>query len=514
MLSRSYIPFQYAVNFLGVNAKDSNENMLDGEWSSETINCISDPQGAIGSRKGFTALTTASIGASASFTGLYQFNQKDESSHLLAAGTDGVVYKLDAGAYVNLNATGVTLATGANSRVSFSQLNDTCIICDGENTPYKYTGSGSIATLGGTLVTADFGIESWRYMWLHSTADPRLMYYCTTIGDPESGYTSFINFDEDPYNINGATKQGDDMIISKPFSLFRLQFTGGAGNFRKYRIPSKVGAVSHQAMREIPDGRVIFLGSDNQVYMLDGDQLVPVGDNIRPLLQSSLQSRMQYAASGMLIDRSWFWLSVSRASNATENDTVFCMDWSRPYQDKFGKVQFPWFVFTISANVLAAVTESGANLLYHGDYAGQLHKNDIGTNDNGSAFRAAYKSKLISAGDPTLTKKYTKIMFTYDNKGSHDLDISLVMDGNASTQKTIQQSMSGGVGASSLFGIAKFDEDFFSSDDDVDVGRDIDRVGKLIEVNFATDGLNEAWNIRNFTLLGKALRRGTIRSSS
>jgi hypothetical protein len=68
--------------------------------------------------------------------------------------------------------------------------------------------------------------------------------------------------------------------------------------------------------------------------------------------------------------------------------------------------------------------------------------------------------------------------------------------------------MQGGQGYASLFDVAKFDEDYFSSESDADVSLDIDRQGKLIEVTMGTDGLNESWLVYYYVLHAKGLRRG------
>jgi len=72
MISRGFRPFIYAQNFHGVNSKDTHENILDGEWSVDSINVFSDPQGSLASRPGFSSITSVSIGADKAWTGFYQ----------------------------------------------------------------------------------------------------------------------------------------------------------------------------------------------------------------------------------------------------------------------------------------------------------------------------------------------------------------------------------------------------------------------------------------------------------
>jgi len=507
MLGRKFVPFQRVDNWYGVNSKDSSDNMLDGEWDENSINIFSDPQGGIGSRSGFTGITTASIGASTAWCGFYQYRKADKNDYYIGGAGDGKVYGFATSKYTELYS---GLATGDDARYSFATLDDICVIVEGTVVPLAYTGSGSLATLSGTTITADFNIESWRYMWLHSTADPRLMYYCTTLGDPESSFTSFLNFDEDPYEVNGACKQGDDMIVSKEWSLFRVQYTGSEPKFTK-RIISKIGSVSHWTMKQTPDSRLIFLAPDFQVYMLVGDTPIPVGDNIQKFLRNGVNARLKYAVAGMLNSRSQYWLSFTYASGATENDRTLVMNYDNPYRDKWGKLQYPWFVYSIPANCFAEMYVSGKAWLYHGGYLGKMYRDDTGTNDDGSAFTNTYKSKLYSLGDVTLEKKFKKLFMSYENKGDWDLDVTITCDDNAATQKNISQNMLGGAGYNSLWDVAKWDVDYWSSETDIDIGRDIDRTGKLVQLIMGTSDLDAAWNIYNYVLMAQPLKRGSVR---
>jgi hypothetical protein len=158
---------------------------------------------------------------------------------------------------------------------------------------------------------------------------------------------------------------------------------------------------------------------------------------------------------------------------------------------------------------------SGKAWLYHGGYAGLIQKDDTGTNDNGVVFTPTYVSKKISHGDPVLEKKYENINLAIARKGDWGLNIQIVCDGNAATEKNISQNLLEGLGYQSLFDVAKFDEDYFSSESDMDVTREIRRQGKVIQIRFGTTGLDEAFLIYHYSLLSKPIQRGIrVRESS
>ena len=507
MISRSFRPFFYAENFKGINSKDSVENILDGEWDENSIDIFSDEKGTLASRPGFTGITSASIGASVAWCGFCQFDVHSggtTTSHYVGAGSNGKIYKFESNAYTELYS---GLTTGSDNRYSFFSFDNTLIIMNGVNETLKWAGTGSCATFA-TSVTSDFGIEWQRYGWAHSILDPRLVYYCTTLGDPDSAYTSFLNFDDDTGYVTGLCKAGDDMIVGKKQALYRVQYRGTAPLFQRYRIPSKIGPVNHFTMKEMPDGRVIFLAPDFNFYMINGDNVIPSGDNIKKIVSDGVNSRLTKAVAGLLLTRSQYWCSFTYTSGVTANDRTLVMDWSRPYTDKWGTVQYPWFVYTIGANCFAEVSVSGKSYLYHGGYVGKMYKDDYGTNDDSEAFSPTYRSKPISHGDPSIEKKYQNMALSHKASGDWDLTISIICDNNAATEKTISHNLLGGVGAQTLFDKAYFDEDYFASESDGDATRQIDRVGKTIQISFGTSGLDESWEIYYYGIHVKPLRRG------
>jgi hypothetical protein len=283
--------------------------------------------------------------------------------------------------------------------------------------------------------------------------------------------------------------------------------------YKKYRIPSKIGPVNFWTMKETPDGRVVFLAPDFNFYMAAGDNVIPCGDNIRNFVKAGVNSRLQYAVSGMLKSRNQYWCSFSYLSGATKNDRTLVMDYSRPYADKWGKTQYPWFIYSIGANCFAEMSISGKSWLYHGGYIGKIHKNDTGTNDNGAAFLPTYVSKQISHGDPTLEKKYENMNLGIASQGDWDLNIQTICDSNALTEKTITQSLLSGSGSQTLWDNFNWDESDWSSESDSDVTREIRRQGKTIQVRMGTSGLDESWLVYSYSLLVRALQRG-IRSRS
>ena len=516
MHNRRLVPFQRVDNFYGVNAKDTAPNLLDGEWHTDSINIISDPKGALASRPGFTAITAASIGATNDWCGLFEFQTHSAGAttkYYVGGGSNGWAFNYIGGVYTVIGK-GYSTSLDDDKRFNFFTLNNVLTVIPGPGDwPGLWSGSGSILSHT-TAVTADWGMEWQRYGWLHSTVDPRLLYYCAVLGAPDSAYTSFLNFDDDGEPLTGGGKQGDDMIVGKEHAIHRVQYRGTEPLFKKYRLPAKIGPVNFETCKTLPDGSFIFLAPDCNFYMLVGDTPFPVGDNIQPYVKLGVFSRLKYAVAGINYKRSQYLCSFTYTSGATQNDRTIIMDWSRPYQDIWGRQQYPWFITDIAANCFAEVTVLGENLLYHGDYAGKVHEDDTGTNDNGASFRTHYRSKTFNFGDLTIEKKFPYLEFSFEEQGDYNLDMSFVADENANTQKVISQNMQGGVGSSPLFDVAVFDTDSFAAVTNADTARHIDLQGKTIYTTFSTDGVDENWKLFWYVLHARGLARTSRKRES
>lgn len=508
--------FAKVANFFGVNAKDTPPNFQDGEWHEDSINIMSDPKGALTTRNGFSSITAGSIGTANAWCGFYEMQRHVSgatSKFYVGGAENGWLYNYTGGQFTVIGK-GFSTSLADDKRFNFFTLNNTLMVMPGAGDwPAIWAGSGSILSHA-TAVTADWGVEWQRYGWLHSTVDPRLMYYGAVQGEASCAYVSFLNFDDDGEPLTGCGKQGDDLIVGKEHALHRVQYRGTEPLFKKYRISAKVGPVNFETIKTLPDGSMIFLATDCNFYRLIGDIPYPVGDNIQPYVKTGVFSRLKYAVAGINYNRSQYYCSFTKASGATQNDRTLVMDWTRSYEDIWGVVQYPWFIYDIGANCFAEVTVTGEQLLYHGNYFGKIFENDTGTSDNNASFRTYYRGKTFDFEDLTIEKKFPHIEMAYENKGDYDLDMSFVVDENAATQKSITQNMSDGVIGGALFDVAIFDTDVFASETNSNKSRHIDMQGKTLYLTMGTDGVDEAWNMFWYVLHARALSRTSKKRES
>lgn len=505
------------LNFVGVDYASSSEMKLDGA-ADDCLDVYSDPVGGLCTRAGMAHLNTTTVSANATITGGWQFRKAGQNYDVFMT-NDGKILQLVGAAAYEMT-TGLA-STDANIHWSCMNGRDTAggfimIMVHSSLLPRKWDGVGgtlaTTAALGGTLITADFCIEWQRYYWLHSPGTND-MYYNGTIDDAESGYESYLRYDTPDVSdiVTGAGKNGDDMIVFKKWSLTRTVFqpSSGVSIFSKQNIEAGIGTVSHWSIQTLPTGQTIWLGPDNNVYMLSGNVCRAVGDMIQPFLKLCNQGRLQYAASGINRSLGHYWLSVTYGSGSSTHNRVLVMDYLHPYLDSKNKVQYPWWVYSRTVHSLWEGYVSGNQRLYSGGYTGFINREDTGTSDAGVAIGSDFwLSKPFSDGDPTIDKKHRTLYLALEYKGNYNMRVEFIADRDqaASTVKTVP--LNRGASSTSLWGVAQWDVDSWSADQPMDSTVHIDRIAKVAQIKFSGSGtIDQPWRLYNFTRVVSPLKR-------
>lgn len=504
------IPFTNKLLFTGVDKSSSAELMLDGSCE-DCLDVYSDPLGGLCTRNGMAHLNTTTVSAGATITGGFQFSSAGTNFDLFMT-NDGKIYQLDGSTAYTM--TQSLASTDANIHwACFNARNAAggliVVMLHSALKPRSWDGVGGTAAttqaLAGTTITADFGIEWQRYYWLHqpNTCD---VYYQTTIDDAESGFSSYLRFDEnDPADyVAGLGKSGDDMLAFKKWTLIRTVFRPGAGasKFQKFVIEGGIGTENHWTIQTLPTGQVVWLGPDNNVYMLSGNVIRPVGDLIQPLLRSCSQSRLKYADSGINRKLGHYWLTVTYGSASTTNNRTLVMDYLHPYQDKKGQLQYPWWIYSRACHTLWQVFAAGVPYLYSGGYDGFINKEDSGTQDHATAIpnNGFWLSKPYSWEDPTIEKKFRNLFLSVEYKGSYSMYAEFIMEKDQATSSVKEIPLSRGASGLALWDVAKWDEDSWSADTPADTSVHIDRVGKVMQIKFFGDTTAQhPWRVYHFS---------------
>lgn len=300
------------------------------------------------------------------------------------AGTLGSTYTDITGA--------ATITSGQNNQHTFASLNNILAICGGvtPDTPLQWNGAGNVASLGGTPPVGNIVCVANNFMFIAGVVAAPSTVYWSNVNDPNTWPgTSSVNFRySDGDSITALIEFNQNLVIFKRRSIGMLftqtaSVSGAVTLAPLTQIALGIGCPGKLCVDILPDGRIVFLGTDGHVYSLIGGTLLQdisnssEGSNIQPTLNTMNFSRLPYAVLRHYPTRNQFWLSMSSASSTT-NDTVFIYD----YQLNVWVSSFT----NINANVMEhsidpRTTPDNPILMITGDYGGNIYEQDKGTTD-------------------------------------------------------------------------------------------------------------------------------------
>lgn len=129
-------------NFTGGQASIFPLNAMPPKYSMRMQNCHITGRGSIGKVPGYEKVNANSINLP--LTNGFEFRKSDGTTIMLAAGS-GNIYKHEA----NGSLTAIKQGLGPGANVSFTSINDICIMANGVDAPMKYDGA-AVSALGGT----------------------------------------------------------------------------------------------------------------------------------------------------------------------------------------------------------------------------------------------------------------------------------------------------------------------------------------------------------------------------
>lgn len=167
--------------------------------------------------------------------------------------------------------------------------------------PFKITGyTANAVSLGGAPPSGDAVTVVNNFMFLGRCLGGTSIYsrvYWSNVGDPETwGASNYVDFRKNDGDIVTALSSiGQDLIIFKKRSIGRLStstlsVSGAVTLGPLTTISESIGCVGPHAVDHLPDGRIIFLDTNNRLRILDGVTITDVGDQILPA--PSIQNRL------------------------------------------------------------------------------------------------------------------------------------------------------------------------------------------------------------------------------
>lgn len=237
-------------------------------------NVETDPLGALSKRSGYTRVGDA-VDAN-SVVGLHD-HAANTGTHTLLRVSGTKVYKLDAGAFSDITGS-VTLTSGSDA--SMATLNGTTAGFNvARNAPWKWTGSGNIAALGGTPPSAKYGKVYKNKLYVQNTSANPYRTLFSAIDNAESWTTATDYFDlpDSTEPGTGLGLRNDRLVAHNGFSSYRWD----TNSLVKY--PVEMGAVAQTAVVETGPWEFVF--DREGIYANDGALPKLVSEKIRSYIE-------------------------------------------------------------------------------------------------------------------------------------------------------------------------------------------------------------------------------------
>lgn len=359
-------------------------------------------------RKGNTLFNSSAMASGLAVTGLEACKFVSGTEYFVAT-CGATIQQGDITGSTMTDITGaVTVTSSANNLWTISMLNDLAIGVGGApDAPWKWSGSGNAAALGGSPPSGAFGFQHNNRMFIGGITGNLSRIQWSILGNPED-WSSAGSGTQDVWKNDGDTLVGaaviaeDNVLLFKQRSIHRL--VGRSSPFPVVPVFRDVGAVGKKAI-VVADGLVYFITPRGRMLVTDGNYIIDektlprlmyVDDIWAGLNQSRLQHIQGKRYVGVGFDHI-VWL-CSNGSSSTNNLAIV---W-----DLKNKC---WLQHT-SGYGGNALTKTQAGALYMGAYDGKIYKQDVtntysdASETSPGAIDAYWRSGWLSAGTLKTTK--------------------------------------------------------------------------------------------------------------
>lgn len=457
--------------------------------ASDIQNIHFDTRGQLLKRNGYDLNNTNSLTAS-TVTGA-GYHQASVGSSFFTVIVGSNIYTTGntfGGTYTNVTGT-TTITAGIDNLAQYTDFKDMGVFCNDLNYPTRVTASAAFQiTAASTIAKTCEGFNN--YLVTGNTQEGSTVFSSrlrwSDLNDINTWpANNFIDIEpDDGDSIVAIKRYQNNLYILKKKSIYEAIITGGSGAeaFIVRPIARGIGAYSKMSVKAIENRGLVFLGQ-NGVYLFDGNDFTFISDPIQRKFDGLNRTRYTSAVGEVYPKMNQYWLAVSEGS-ASQNQTIFVWDY----------IQEAWSVYKgMNVNMLSQAEDSNGNiLLFSGDYAGKVYKQDTGVSDepNGvtTSVSAFYASSNISLGSPEIDKNF-KYLYLY-SKATTSSTITLDMAYNFSDTFTDSQTLDiGSTGA--VWGTAVWGTDNWPGTS-VQVQRiEINRTGKAIRLKFSNSSTTQ-----------------------
>lgn len=388
--------------------------------SPDAMNFDPSEVGALKKRKGYIKFTSAAkTSPTGTFvSGLFAAATSAGTPFVLCAeGT--TLNDITAGSF-GTTVSGVTITV--DTMVRMFMFNDLFIICNQGGGPFKWTGSGAAASLGGSPPANARGGGVHRSRTWFYTNTSTLSY--SALSDPED-YTTADNAGSitinknDGYIINGFMTGGDFAIVSKiaPSSggkegaLYAL-FGSSPFDFNVKKIAT-IGALSQEAM--IQYDNMIFVATNRGIFGINGRNFARIDDAIFPTFDAIPNK------GTVAMGRYGKTIRIAYPASGSANNREFIFDIERG----------TWGLNSGKTNRVYANHPDGRLLMGTSGTSILVWEDENGTSDDSAAINHYWTTPEFAFSNPAISRRLSAAHLQVSNSVTSTISLEHYVNGTA-----------------------------------------------------------------------------------
>jgi len=259
---------------------------------------------------------------------------------------------------------------------------------------------------------------------------------------PQQNYIQFDRRDNDPA-LEVAVFAGRVFVFKRPsFGVltYNIDPLDGSVEYLKPGTAAADTVVVTGALPGAPVGAMIWLGSDNRVYLHNGATFQSISEGIQVDLDG-LSETAQAAAKGMWQpDRRWYILSIDTDADG-ENDTTYVFGLESRTWSKFDYGMAAMALFDGPGDTSEVVGASKA-----GDTDGSVYQLQTGTTDGGSAIAASLVTPMLAFGAPGHDKQLRSVFNEFLCESGKNVTLNIYRHRETTAAQTITLTGDGSLG--------------------------------------------------------------------
>lgn len=464
--------------------------------------------GAWTKRNGYIKRTSADLTGTPIVTGLFQFIKRDGTTYFITAADK--LYSSAQGDAAQVVLTGSpTFTVGTNGENFMSMLNfdNKTIGSNGVEVMWQFDGT-TVSTLAGSppLATMLANFNSFIFAAGNATYPYRL-YFCNDGNETVWSGTDYIDIGDLTSPITGLAVLFNNLYIFTRKQIYQLSGYS-RDTFSVSLANPTIGCVAWKSIVQVDNNLIFF--SERGIYSFDGVNVHYLSEGIQLTVSKLNYSRIGQVIGGLYRAKDQVWFSVSTGSNATHNE-VICMTFKPTISESsygisnvlYGQTtsSVAFAVYTnMSINAFGLERGSGPDALYSGNYAGRVHLQDFGSNDDGAGINFFVKLPPIDCGSPEDFKRFRYMWLFNASEGAYSVTVGYISDfGTGGT--TVSVSL---VGGGSLWGSMVWGTDTWGGGQSIIHQRvNLNAKGRHLEITFQNSNADQPIVIKGFSILAQ-----------